>query len=67
MNRDEIAAQLRDVGGRRTKALAERKRTSDELAELIPRAHAAGFRQQEIVDLTGVSRQGVRDFLKGGE
>ncbi len=65
MDRDELEQQLREVGSRRAAALAERRQTSDQLADLIPRAHAAGLTQQRIVELTQVSRQGVRDFLRG--
>jgi len=62
MTGDELRAKLADVGARRRTALAAKKRASDELAELIPLAVAAGVRPSEICRLTGVSKQGLYNF-----
>lgn len=63
MSADELRAKLADVGARRAAAVAAKREASAELAELIPKAVKAGVRPSEIVRLTGVSKQGVYDFM----
>ena len=62
MAADELRTQLADAGARRAAAVAAKTQASHELAKLVPRAVKAGLRPAEIVRLTGLSRQGVRDF-----
>jgi hypothetical protein len=61
---DDLRTKLADAGARRSAALAAKREASAELAELIPRAVRAGLRPSEIQRLTGVSKQGVRDFMR---
>jgi len=42
--------------------MAAKAEASEELVSLIPRAIRAGIGPAEIERLTGVSKQGVRDF-----
>jgi hypothetical protein len=61
---DDLRAKLADVGSRRQAAVAAKAKASEELASLIPRAVKAGIAPIEIQRLTGVSKQGVRDFTQ---
>jgi len=62
MTVEELRARLADVGMRRKAALAAKQEASLELAALVPSAVKAGLSPSEIARLTGLSRQGVRDF-----
>lgn len=64
MERDEIARRLQAVGRRRTRALEAKNAASAEIAPLIRAAKAAGIGTNEIVRLSGVSKQGVYKFLR---
>jgi predicted transcriptional regulator len=64
MSRDEIAEKLREIGARRTAAIEARNVASTEIAPVIRAAKAAGMTYAEIVELSGVSKQGVYDFLR---
>jgi DNA invertase Pin-like site-specific DNA recombinase len=65
MDRDRLAERLSAVGTRRTEAMEAKRQASEELAQLVPQAHAAGIPVAEIVRRTGLSRRGVYDFLEG--
>jgi len=65
MDRDQILADLRRAADDRVSAIVARRAAAADLARLIPRARDAGIRVSEIVEITGLSRQGVRDFLHG--
>jgi len=62
MKADDLRAKLADVGARRKAALDAKREASHELAALVPLAVKAGLSPSEIARLTGLSRQGVRDF-----
>ncbi|HST33038.1 MAG TPA: hypothetical protein VLJ80_05900 [Solirubrobacteraceae bacterium] len=59
---ENLRTQLVAVGKRRREAVEAKRATSHELAALIPRAVKAGIGPSELARLTGLSRQGVRDF-----
>jgi hypothetical protein len=62
---DDLRDQLAAVGKRRQEAVEAKRTASHELATLVPRAVKAGIGPSEVARLTGLSRQGVRDFEKG--
>jgi hypothetical protein len=65
MTPDELRAKLTEVGARRRAAVAAKQQASHELAALIPLAAKAKVGPSEIARLTGLSRQGVREFTHG--
>ena len=67
MDRDEIAKRLQEVGKRRTAALQAKNTASAEIAPLIVAAKNAGIGTNEIVRLSGVSKQGVYKFLRAND
>jgi hypothetical protein len=61
---DELRKKLAVVGRQRRAAVEAKRKASHELAALIPLAVKAGIGPSEVARVTGLSRQGVRDFEK---
>lgn len=67
MVRAEVERCLVALRERRAALVRERQAVSRESRHLIRKARETGMTYAEIMELAGVSKQGVRDFLRAGE
>jgi DNA invertase Pin-like site-specific DNA recombinase len=59
----DLRRELEDAARQREDAQRRRHEATRRLAEVVPRAHAAGMPVTEIAELTGLSRRAVYDLL----
>lgn len=64
VTRDEAATLLVELKDRRAALAEERRAVSKDSRELVRAARAAGMSYAEIMALSGLSKQGVSDFLR---
>jgi hypothetical protein len=62
--RDQLVAELREHGERRKAALGTADDELRQIADLLPRALAAGIHKIEIARLTGLGRPTIDRLLK---
>jgi predicted nucleic acid-binding Zn-ribbon protein len=62
---DELLAELRRLGQRRTSARREAAELTDRMERLVQQAHAAGVTISELERVTGVTRLTLSRMVRG--
>lgn len=64
---EDVRAQLERLADRRRRAIDERHAVTAEMRLAIRQALDEGLRMGEIIELSGISKQGIHKLLRGDE